>query len=352
MDEPGALGGDEGPIRRRVIESAPLIVMTLDPEGRITWLGGAVEPLTGWTADELVGTNILDHIDADWNPAALESVGFAFTRHGLQRPMLFKVLRKDGTSFVGEATANSQMDDPVVGGLVAYLRRWDERHLLDRVIEDLAAGVSLDSTFRLLVEVMGAETLDGDGAVLLQPFAGRFSRAITGTRLPTALASDDGSAGTPWHQAMLTGTPRWQRTEELVEPLRRIAVAAGYRWCWAWPAAGHGGSQACLVVWRRADEEPDYTCRWLLDNLVPGHQPGARSRARRRRGCAMPPATTSSPAWPTGRGSSTTCAPCSATIAPGRSSACSTSTSTTSSRSTTGSATGPATCCSRWWPSA
>jgi diguanylate cyclase (GGDEF)-like protein/PAS domain S-box-containing protein len=253
---------------RRAVECAPVIVMTLDEIGTITWLGGALERLTGYTTDELVGTNILEHFDTSWNPAALESVGFAFTRQGLQRPMLFKVIRKDGTTFIGEATANSQMDDPVVGGLVAYLRRWDERHLLDLVIEKLAAGSPLEETIGLLVEVMGAETLEADSAVFLQPFARRYFRVIAGPHLPPALAVDDGSSGTPWSLASLTGEPRWTPVADLPDPLRAVAEANGYRTCWAWPSRGSGGGQACLVLWRTDDEEPDYTCRWLLDNLV------------------------------------------------------------------------------------
>ena len=88
------------------------------------------------------------------------------SRTGLQRPMLYRVHRKDGSSFVAEVTANSQLDDPVVQGLAVYVRRWDERHLLDQVIESLASATSLDATLELLTQVMGAETLDGDGFVM------------------------------------------------------------------------------------------------------------------------------------------------------------------------------------------
>jgi diguanylate cyclase (GGDEF)-like protein/PAS domain S-box-containing protein len=264
---PGDTSEAETDRLRRAVDCAPVIMMTLDGLGTITWLGGALERLTGWTPEELVGTNILEHVDTTWNPAALESVGFAYTRHGLQRPMLFKILRKDGSSFICEATANAQVDDPVVGGLVAYVRRWDERHLLDVVIERLAGDASLDETLGLLVEVMGAETLEADGAVFLQPFARRFFRVVAGPDLPAALAADDGSTGTPWQQAILTGEPRWTPVDELPEPLRATAREHGYRWCWAWPARGAAGAQACLVLWRTADEEPDYTCSWLLDNL-------------------------------------------------------------------------------------
>jgi diguanylate cyclase (GGDEF)-like protein/PAS domain S-box-containing protein len=255
-------------MERRVIDGAPIIMLALDMGGQITWIGGAVERLTGYRPDELVGTNILDHFDTEWNPAAFESVGFAFTRQGIQRPMLFKARRKDGTSFVAEATANAQVDDPVVGGLLAYLRPWDERHLLDVVIEKLAGGSSLEEIMRLLVDVMGAETLEADSAVLLRPFAGRYFRIIASPNLPDSLAADDGIRGTPWHQAGLTGAPRFVRVEELARSLRDTARARGYRWCWAWPARSESGAQACLVLWRRQDEEPDYTCRWLLDNLV------------------------------------------------------------------------------------
>jgi len=256
------------PLEARLIELAPLIVMIIDDQGTITWLGGALEQLTGYRPDELLGTNIVDHIDLDWNPPALESVGFAMTREGLQRPMLFRIRRKDGSSFVCEATANAQLDDPAVGGLVAYLRRWDERHLLDLVIEQLAGGVALDETLGLLVEVMGAETLEADGAILVEPFAGRFHRVVGSPALAPGLLTDAGAVGTPWHQASLVGQPRAVPVAQLDEPVRGWALDAGYRWCWAFPVTGAGGPEGCLVLWRRADEEPDYTCRVLLENLV------------------------------------------------------------------------------------
>ena len=252
----------------RLIGLAPMIVMIVDEQGEITWLGGALERLTGYQPEELVGTNILDHIDLEWNPPALESVGFAMTRQGLQRPMLFRIKRRDGSTFVCEATANAQMQDPEVGGLVAYLRQWDERHLLDVVIEQLAGGATLDETLQLLVEVMGAETLEADGAILVEPFAGRFFRVVGSARLPSGSRHDAGQVGTPWHQASLVGQPRAVPVNQLPEPLRHWATEAGYRWCWAFPVMGSGGPDACLVLWRRADEEPDYTCRVLLENLV------------------------------------------------------------------------------------
>src|SRR5277367_1071850 len=93
----------------RLIGLAPMIVMIVDDQGEITWLGGALERLTDYQPEDLVGTNILDHIAVEWNPPALESVGFAMTQQGLQQPMLFRIRRRDGSTFVYEATANAQM---------------------------------------------------------------------------------------------------------------------------------------------------------------------------------------------------------------------------------------------------
>jgi diguanylate cyclase (GGDEF)-like protein/PAS domain S-box-containing protein len=267
-DDDGSAGRHDADVALRAVAGAPVIVMIVDDLGQIRWLSGAVERLTGYQPEELIDTNFLEHIDPDWSASALESVGYAYTTHGLQRPMLFKVLRKDGSWFIGEATANAQMQDPVIGGLLAYIRRFDERHLLDRVIEKLASGAPIADTFAVLIEVMGAETLEAVGCVLLEPFAGRFTRSVAAPDLPVALSSDGGSTGTPWRQAMLTGEPRWTAVAELPEASRAAAAGAGFASCWAWPAIGPEGVRGCLVLWRRDEEVPDYTCRWLLDNLV------------------------------------------------------------------------------------
>lgn len=257
-------------ITDRVIELAPVLVLLVDVHGTITWAGGNLGQLTGWTQDEVVGTSMLDHMDTEWNPMALDAALYAMTASGLQRPMLYRLRRKDGSTFIAEVTANAQTGGDL-GAVVAYVRRCDEQYLLDRVIESLAAAEPLESTLRLLVEVMGAENLDGDGVVLRRDagYAGvPFGAAVASPGLPDALARDVGLSGAPWADAATDGEPRWVRAEALPRPLAEAAEAAGYRWCWCWPVPVDGSVGACLVLWRRADEEPDHTCRMVLQNLV------------------------------------------------------------------------------------
>ncbi len=255
-------------LARRIIHGAPWIVLVVDGAGTITWVDGAVEPVTGYVPADLVGSHMLEHIDTGWNPRALESVAYALNSSGLQRPMLFRVRKKDGSWFVAEITANSQLDDPVIGGLAVYIRQWDERQLLDLVVESVAAGDPLTETLGLLVEVMRAETLAGEGAICMAPVDGRFAQVVASEHLDPVLASAGLASAEPVRSALEQATPSWARTDRVDPSLRAAAVADGFRWCWAWPVPGHGGPQGCLVLWRRADEEPDFTCVMALDRLV------------------------------------------------------------------------------------
>lgn len=267
MDTARIAEADGSTVTDRLVAGAPMLMMVVDEVGTVTWIGGAVTDLTGHDPAELVGTNILDHLDLDWNPSAFDSIEAALGGSGLQRPMLYRIFRKDGSAFVAEVTANSQLDDPVVCGLAVYVRRWDERHLLDQVLENLASDAALDTTLELLTRVMGAETLDADSVVMLRGADASFERAVTHLDCLGALQGMSATTGTPWHDAAHRGAPVWRRVDDLAPDIRAVATDAGYRWCWAWPVFGPDRVEGCLVLWRRPDEEPDHTCRMLLATL-------------------------------------------------------------------------------------
>jgi len=258
-----ALGGQLG---TQLVEHSPLTVLLIDGEGTITWAGGPVEQLAGYRPEELVGTPMLDHVDLEWNPIAIEAAVYALSASGLQRPMLYRIRRKDGSTFIAEITANSQLDGDV-GAVITYVRRWDERHLLDRVIESLARGDAVLDTVSLLVEVMGAETLEADGAVVLHPLDGRTS-VVAAPGLPGELSSALPDADGPWTVASATLEPVVAACETLPQPARAVAAIHRYQRCWCWPVEVASGAGACLVLWRRTDEAPDHTSTMLLENLV------------------------------------------------------------------------------------
>ena len=250
----------------RVLAGGPYVTIIVDGDGQITWVGGNLEGLTGYQEADLIGTNMLDHIDIDWNPLALDSVMYAMGHPGVRRPMLFRARRKDGSYFISEVTANSQMEDPVVGGLIVYLRRWDGQYLMDQVIERLASGDPVEDVFDLLVQVIAAETLEAEGAIFWERADNHFDRVIQASSLGLTLGND--VIGSPWEKCVSSGEPTWASIEEVAGPLRAEAVGAGYLGIWCWPVIIQDQTAGCIVLWRRSDEEPDFTCRMVLGSLV------------------------------------------------------------------------------------
>ena len=115
-----------------MLDASPYIALLLDGDGIVRWVNEAVERLFGYTVEEALGTNILDHVDPDWDPGALSSVAEAFdAEDGLRLPAVFQGIRKDGSRGIFEVWASARRNDPVLQGLVVYVRRWDERVLLD-----------------------------------------------------------------------------------------------------------------------------------------------------------------------------------------------------------------------------
>lgn len=254
---------------KRLSDLAPFVMMTIDRNGLITWVSGAIMRLFGVPADQLIGTNMLDYVDTDWSPEAIDSVSFAMSAKGLQRPMLFRLNRPDGAKVVIEATANAQHDDPTIKGLAVYLRPWGERWFLDQVLDAIAGSVPLEDTLDLLVQVMSAEILEADGVVLYTDGDSGMLRSRAACGLGTYQRAATHLSETPWTVAMRTGQPQALPVVELIPELAKEATARGHAWCWAWPVIDHLGHAAgCLVLWRRLDEAPDHTCRMSLARLV------------------------------------------------------------------------------------
>ena len=173
----------------RIVDGAPIAVIVVDAMGTVTVCSEACEPLFGYTPDELIGSNMLDHVDAEWNPLAIESIATALSASGLRLPMLFRIRTKDGGLRVVEVTAHTMFDDPVVDGMVVYVRSWDEQARLDDIVEALAGDAAVDTKLDLFVQVMASETLHADGAVLLAPADGSFTQAVAAPGLPVVLGA-------------------------------------------------------------------------------------------------------------------------------------------------------------------
>lgn len=238
---------------QRLVDGAPVVMLVVDEVGTITFCSDASSLLFGYSPDELVGSNILEYIDVDWNPLALESVGTALAGSGLRLPMLFRIINRNASRHIVEVTANSQTNDPVVRGMAAYIRPWDEQAKVDDIIEALAGDSALETKLQQFVALMGGETLDADGAVLFAPVGGRFTRSVAAVGLGPSFGTDPTVSGddAPWQLALATGEEQLYACADLPPGLRDAARARGYTTCWAYPVRGTDDEvRACLVMWR------------------------------------------------------------------------------------------------------
>lgn len=241
----------------RILDLSPGIVLVVDAGLTITWANQAGTELLGYAIDEAIGRSVLDFLDTDWNPEAFASIATALGGTGPRPPMAFRVLAKDGSRPVIEVTANVQLDDPVVGGLVVYARRWTEQWLLDRTLDSVVAGRPILDTLALLVEVAGAETLAASASFVWDLTDGQAAGVAASSGLPDPLrgpcpgVADE--VASQWSGLLTADGGRVHDVAELAEPLRSLAADQGFRALWIWPAAGDREQLPTLwaIAWRR-----------------------------------------------------------------------------------------------------
>ena len=264
----------------RVLDETPAVVFLLDDQLVIRWANRTVEAVFGYGVDEVVGSSVLDFVDASSNPVAVESVITAMGGRGPRLPMVFRAKARDGSTLTVEVTANVQLHDPVLEGMVVHLRPWQERDLLDRTLDAMAAGAPAATALGLLVEVLGSETVGAPAALVSDLRDGRAAGIVAAPDLPRRPERPGvrvlgrrrlglGPAPGPRATARCTTwptSPRCSATRPGTE---------GYETLWVWPAdQGHPATGLRLgggVALRAAPgPRPGAT-----DHDGPGGEPGA-----------------------------------------------------------------------------
>jgi diguanylate cyclase (GGDEF)-like protein len=171
---------------------------------------------------------------------------------------------------VMEATANNQLHNPLIQGLVVHLRPSDERQLLDQILESFAAGEDLAATISRIHDVSRSETLRSESAVVLAHAGPGNDAVLASSSTVQSLCSPTGLS-TPWAQAAVRAAPVLLATlDELPDALRAAAEAAGFRACWAYPIsrAGTDFVDGVMVFWRDEVGEPEPSATMMAERLV------------------------------------------------------------------------------------
>lgn len=254
------IGRDDDPeLLAALLDHSPYVVMRVDGEGTIGWVNASIERLFGLPVASVIGTNILTYLDLTWDPEALASIGDALGAEGMRLPTLFRANLPDGTSPIFEVWANAQLHDPAIEGLVVYVRRWDERMLLDAALESSAVDAPLVDTLDLLAQSMATETLEARGAIMLDLDDDGRPGTVVGHGL------DDASV------AVLSGPGLWsdavRRDEPLTAPTGGTGLAGSA--CWCWPVRDDDVPIGCVVALRDDPElEIDHSRREAMRRIA------------------------------------------------------------------------------------
>ena len=254
-----------------LLDAVPGVVVLVTEAGQVRWISSSVEAVTGHRPSDLVGSDMFEYMDLEWNPRTLESIGFAVVHPGPRLPTLIRFLKKDGTGIILEVTANNLFDHDGINALVVHMHDCSEQQRLEEMLEAMAEGADSASVIRMLHEVAAAETLRADSAVvLLSPELADEGAVLTSSaevRDLTTSADPD----SPWDRAAVTGEPLLLTDlDELPDLLRAAAVARGYRACWAYPVRRlpAGDVAAVIVLWRREDGPPEPNASMVAERLT------------------------------------------------------------------------------------
>jgi PAS domain S-box-containing protein len=149
---------------RTLVQNSSDVITVVDAEGTISYVSPAVERVTGYRPEELVGKSVFDHVRPDDLEQGRRTFAEVWSQPGVHPPFEFRVPHKDGSWRHSEFLLNNLLDDPSVGGVVINQRDITERkeaeEALSRseeryraVVEQSAEGLYLvDGVTRRILE--------------------------------------------------------------------------------------------------------------------------------------------------------------------------------------------------------
>jgi PAS domain S-box-containing protein len=144
----------------RLIANATDLLTTTDVEGRMTYVGPAVQPVLGYTPRELLGRSVFEHV----HPDDIDGVRSTFQNAvGAGKPSraTYRYRRKDGVWRTLESLGQPLVEGgEVVGGII------NSRDITERTVAEQA--LSEEAAFRKAIEdsvQAGIIATDGDGRI-------------------------------------------------------------------------------------------------------------------------------------------------------------------------------------------
>jgi PAS domain S-box-containing protein len=115
-----------------ILELVAEVVTVVDADGVIRYESPALEPMLGWTPEDLVGRTAFEFVHADDLERVLAVFGAALENPGEVYRVDLRFRRKDGRFADLDILGRNLLDDPVVAGILLTCRDATERRAAER----------------------------------------------------------------------------------------------------------------------------------------------------------------------------------------------------------------------------
>jgi PAS domain S-box-containing protein len=135
----------------------------IDREGTIRFVTESVERISGYTSEELVGSNAFERVHPDDRDRVLDLFLDSLQRPGTPISVEYRARHKDGSWHHREVIGVNRLDDPAVAAIVVNYRDISARHVVEAALERTNERLrALMSSLPIALWV-----IDQDGAITL-----------------------------------------------------------------------------------------------------------------------------------------------------------------------------------------
>ncbi|HZA00562.1 MAG TPA: diguanylate cyclase [Acidimicrobiales bacterium] len=243
--------GPSPEVFRTIADSAVNPFCLIGQDGTLEWVSASIEPLLGWTPDEVVSRSLDELISPGSLPDVIEGlsglneVPSDYPRAGVG--VAADLLRSDGSSTPVDLIAAAAQ----LTGLpwhIVFAQRTGYQRALDRALQAIAENAELHDVLTHLGAAMEQAIPSSSVAVCDRWRAPRF-RIAAGSAVDLLPPAEDA----PWARAVATGEDVWAASPDDLPPaLRPWARDRGLASCWVHPVTvtGEPAPVAALVIWR------------------------------------------------------------------------------------------------------
>lgn len=240
-------GPEDSEFYRRVLWFAPTPLCVTDALGSVVFMNEAMEELTGYSAAQVVGDNMMNYLHPDDTAWVIDTfVGLAespdsgqFNSRNPWASVIFRIVGHDGSPIPVEVTGSAGLNDSAVAGVIYEMRPADGQDLVARVLNGIASGDPIADLLSTVLQLVATRPLEMDAAVL--ETRGDEFRVVASTSDELAEVFGEAPPSVPWNLAF--SEPQFIAVADLPAPLDHRMTMLGYADFWH---AGVESSQASI----------------------------------------------------------------------------------------------------------